>query len=283
MAREPADYVEPLLALCRQAGEVICGHYHAPGDADARAKADQSPITLADTESHALLQVGLRSLDAALPILSEESSPADLVGRRDWRRYWLVDPLDGTKEFLAGTGEFTINIALIEDHRPRLGLLYLPLAREAHVGIPGEGALAYRWSRQDGWARASLATRALQGGHQLTVLASRRHRNASLEACLAWLREHWGPVERLNSGSALKFSQLARGEGDFYPRFSPCCEWDTAAGQALLEAAGGALLGLDGKPLRYNCRESLLSPHFYAIADPGHSLWGRLLASGLGR
>lgn len=108
-----------------------------PGDADARAKADQSPITLADTESHALLQVGLRSLDAALPILSEESSPADLVGRRDWRRYWLVDPLDGTKEFLAGTGEFTINIALIEDHRPRLGLLYLPLAREAHVGIPG--------------------------------------------------------------------------------------------------------------------------------------------------
>ena len=110
------------------------------------------------------------------------------------------------------------------------------------------------------------------------MLASRRHRNGQLEGCIAWLRCHWGPVTRLDSGSALKFCQLARGEGDFYPRFSPCCEWDTAAGQAVLEAAGGALLGLDGLPLRYNCRESLLSPHFLAVADSGHMLWRELLA-----
>ena len=275
--RELVDYVAPLLALCRQAGELICRHYHAPGDAAARAKADASPITLADTESHALLQAGLRALEPALPILSEESSPATLVGRREWRRYWLVDPLDGTKEFIAGTGEFTINIALIDAHRPLLGLLYLPLEREAHVGIPGQGAHAYRCQEDGSWSRSALSARSLQPGRPLTVLASRRHRNSSLDSCLAWLREHWGPIERLNSGSALKFSQLARGEGDFYPRFSPCSEWDTAAGQALLEAAGGCLLGLDGKPLRYNCRDSLLSPHFYAIADPAHPLWRGLL------
>jgi 3'(2'), 5'-bisphosphate nucleotidase len=114
----------------------------------------------------------------------------------------------------------------------------------------------------------------------LAVLASRRHRNRQLETCLAWLAERWGPVVRHNSGSALKFCQLVAGEGDFYPRFSPCCEWDTAAGQAVLEAAGGALLGIDGLPLRYNCRSSLFSPHFYAIADPGHPLWAELLARG---
>lgn len=275
--RDLVDFVEPLLALCLQAGQVICGHYHAPGDADARAKADASPITLADTESHALLQAGLRALDATIPVLSEESTPAAMVERRDWQRYWLVDPLDGTKEFLAGTGEFTINIALIDHHRPVLGVLYLPLAKAAHVGIPGEGAAVYRWLPKGTWSRSTLSTRALEEGRELAVLASRRHRNAALESCLAWLREHWGPVTRMNSGSALKFCQLAAGEGDFYPRFSPCCEWDTAAGQAVLEAAGGCLLGLDGNPLRYNCRDTLLSPHFYAIADPDHPLWLALL------
>jgi len=116
-------------------------------------------------------------------------------------------------------------------------------------------------------------------GRELVLLASRRHRNGKLDECLAWLRERWGPVARRDSGSALKFCLLARGEGDLYPRFSPCCEWDTAAGQALLEAAGGALLGMDGQALRYNCSESLLSPHFLAIADAGHPLWRELLAS----
>lgn len=276
--RNLQDLVAPLLELCREAGECICAHYHAPGTTDFEAKHDQSPLTLADTESHALLQSGLRALEPAVPLLSEESPAAELVGRRSWDCFWLVDPLDGTKEFLNETGEFTVNIALIRDHRPVLGVLYLPLEKAAYVGIPGEGAQCYHYRENGTWDRSGLAVRTLTPGRELTVLASRRHRNRKLEACLDWLREHWGPIIRLDSGSALKFCQLARGQGDFYPRFSPCCEWDTAAGQALLEAAGGALLGMDGRPLRYNTRESLMSPHFFAIADTANPLWRQLLS-----
>lgn len=278
IVQDSASLVEPLLELCLAAGELICSHYHAPGATDFKTKKDQSPLTLADTESHARLQIGLQELAPSTPILSEESPPAALVGRRYWDRYWLVDPLDGTKEFLAETGEFTVNVALIQNHAPVLGILYLPLEKTAYVGIPGVAAHRYRRRPEGGgWDRDDLATRALVPGNDLVVLASRRHHNRALQDCLAWLREQWGPVVRRDSGSALKFCQLARGEGDFYPRFSPCCEWDTAAGQAILEAAGGALLGLDGRPLRYNCQESLLSPHFYAIGDAGHPLWRELL------
>lgn len=271
--------VAPLLDICLQAGELISRHYYAPGTGDVETKDDQSPLTQADTQSHALLQARLQALTPSIPLLSEESPPAALAGRRGWSRYWLVDPLDGTREFLAGTGEFTINIALIEDHSPVLGVLYLPLEQAAYVGIPGVAAHRYHHRAEGGWDRLGLAVRALSPGSELAVLASRRHRNRALEGCLAWLRERWAPVVRLDSGSALKFCQLARGEGDFYPRFSPCCEWDTAAGQAVLEAAGGVLLGMDGRPLRYNRRDTLLSPHFYAIADAGHPLWRELLAA----
>ena len=111
----------------------------------------------------------------------------------------------------------------------------------------------------------------------MQVLVSRRHRGERLQACLKWLRDNWGPVMRSNMGSALKFSEMSAGNGDFYPRFAPCCEWDTAAGHAVLEAAGGCVLGLDGQPLRYNCNASLYSPPFYAIAEPAHPLWQTLL------
>ncbi|HKK23357.1 MAG TPA: inositol monophosphatase family protein, partial [Pseudohaliea sp.] len=124
-------------------------------------------------------------------------------------------------------------------------------------------------------AGAGGAPAAVEG---IVVLASRRHRNDRLERAIAYLEAEAGPVQRLNSGSALKFVQLAAGQGDVYPRFSPCSEWDVAAGQALLEGAGGAVLGLDGEPLRYNARASLLSPHFLAVADPARPLWRRLLA-----
>jgi 3'(2'), 5'-bisphosphate nucleotidase len=271
------QWVPPLLRLCHAAGELICAHYNDPEAHAFESKRDDSPLTRADLASHVHLLAGLRCLAPDIPMLSEESAPADIAQRRQWRRYWLVDPLDGTKEFLARTGEFTINIALIDDHRAVLGVLYLPLQQVAYVGIPGLLARCYTAIGEGEWATRELATRPLLAGQALEVLASRRHGGERLQACLDWLDAHWAPVSRSNIGSALKFCRMASGEGDFYPRFSPCCEWDTAAGQAVLEAAGGALLGLDGEPLRYNCRDSLFSPPFYAIAQSAHPLWQGLL------
>jgi 3'(2'), 5'-bisphosphate nucleotidase len=268
--------VPPLLALCREAGAAICAQYRAPGADQYESKGDDSPLTRADLVSHRILRGGLAAMEPVLPLLSEESGKAELAQRRSWRRFWLVDPLDGTKEFLARTGEFTINVALIDRHRPVLGVVYLPLKELAYVGIPGVWARLYR-RHGDRWSHGGLATRRLEQGEPLRVLASRRHRGPRLEDCLDWLARQWGPLERINSGSALKFCQMAEGEGDFYPRFSPCSEWDTAAGEALLDAAGGRLLGLAGEPLRYNCRDTLLSRNFIAVADRGHPLWRELL------
>lgn len=275
------NLVDPLIELSSRAAEVICRHYHSAEAGEYEAKGDESPLTRADLDSHAVLVAGLKAMDADIPILSEESTAISRSERLGWTRYWLVDPLDGTKEFLARTGEFTVNIALIDHHMPVLGILYLPLEQKAYVGIPGVLARCYEYQPNGQCAYRTLETRPLSNGDALTVLASRRHHGPRLTACLNWLGRHWGSTLRKNSGSALKFCQLADGDGDFYPRYSPCCEWDTAAGQALLEAAGGSLLGMDGKPLRYNCGESLLSPDFYGLGDAKHPLWQELLSFGI--
>ncbi|MEP4486854.1 MAG: 3'(2'),5'-bisphosphate nucleotidase CysQ [Halioglobus sp.] len=267
----------PLLDLCDSAGNAILSHYASAQAGEFEAKHDDSPLTRADTDSHIILDAGLIALAPQWPVLSEESPTEIAAMRRSWPTYWLVDPLDGTKEFLGRTGEFTINIALIQNHVPVFGMLYIPLEHRACVGIPGGGASTWSKDAAGRWSSESLVTRKLVPGKAMTVLASRRHRNQQLQQCLSWLEMNWGEQERENSGSALKFCHLAQGEGDFYPRFSPCSEWDVAAGQAIVEAAGGAVLGLDGHPLRYNCRDSLLSQHFLAIGDPEQPLWGNLM------
>ncbi|MEH6570736.1 MAG: inositol monophosphatase family protein [Halioglobus sp.] len=273
-------FINPLLALSRTAGVAICQHYDSAEAAEYEEKGDDSPLTRADLDSHAILTAGLKNLDSDIPILSEESTGISVAQRLAWTRYWLVDPLDGTREFLDRTGEFTINIALIDNHVPVLGLLYLPLEKKAYLGIPGVMACSYEYIHET-WQAVDLRTRRLPPDGPLTVLAGVRHRGPRLNDCLAWLEERRGPLQRKNSGSALKFCQLADGIGDFYPRFSPCCEWDTGAGQALLVAAGGGLLGMDGHPVRYNLGESLYSPDFYAVADADNILWQELLASNL--
>jgi 3'(2'), 5'-bisphosphate nucleotidase len=267
--------VDPLLTLCREAGNRICQHYHSAESPEVISKSDDTPLTRADLESHAILSEGLRRIAPDLPILSEESSPDELSGRRNWPAFWLVDPLDGTKEFLGRTGEFTINIALVRGARPVLGVIYRPISEAAFVGVPGEGAWRIQGTCVE--ARQPLACRPLVAGRPLLVLASRRHRGRRLGECLDWLEAGWGALERRNSGSALKFCDMAAGEGDFYPRFSLCSEWDVAAGDALVSAAGGAVLGLDGRPLQYNQRDTLLSENFLAVADPAHPLWSKLL------
>lgn len=274
----PPHTVDALLTLCAEAGELIAREYHGAHADEYREKSDDSPITRADVASHHCLVDGLRRLLPDIPVLSEESPGDAIAQRRQWQRLWLVDPLDGTREFLQRTGEFTVNLALVENAAPRLGILYLPLEKLAYLGIPGEnGWLCGRQGK--GWTRRILTPRCLVAANGVTVVASRRHRNALLDRTLSLLAERSGPIERLNSGSALKFTQLADGRGDFYPRFSPCSEWDVAAGQALLESVGGAVLGLDGRPLRYNARETLLSPHFFAMADASAPLWAELLDS----
>ena len=262
------ELLEPLRSLCGEAGDAILSYYNSGVPTEQDTKSDDSPVTAADLAAHEVLLQGLAQ--TGLPILSEESDPEDLSARREWQRFWMVDPLDGTKEFLERTGEFTINIALIEDHRPRFGMVAVPGTGAVYAGAPGEGAWCHR---EDHWE--DIHCRSLRESESLVVLTSRRHRGAKLNQCLDKLCRREAGIERHYIGSALKFCLLAEGAADFYPRFSPCSEWDTAAGQALLEAAGGQLLGEAGEPLSYNARDSLLNPHFLALGDPDSETWSR--------
>lgn len=270
------DQFFTLLDLCRSAGEIIRGHYESTAQRQMlRSKHDKSPLTQADLASHDLLAAGLASITPGIPVLSEESHADDISHRHQWPVCWMVDPLDGTKEFLDGTGEFSVNIALIESGRPSVGLIYQPMTRKCYLGVVGDGAYRCEY-HMDSWNTEALSTRLLPES-ELVLFASRRHQNERLSTCLAFLSERF-QIERRNSGSALKFCDLAEGLGDVYPRFSPCSEWDVAAGDALVTAAGGLVLGTDGEPLRYNARDSLLSPHFVAVGDPQDPLWPELLA-----
>lgn len=277
-----AELLPPLLRLCEAASDAIRRGYARAETEPLRKKADNSPLTEADLASHDILSEGLTKLVPGVPILSEESSEEAIGQRREWHELWVVDPLDGTREFLERSGEFTINVALVKDSRPVLGLIYEPLRRAGSGGVVGEGAWRFAYSDDGGkagergvWRSSPLSTKHLQG-ERVTLLSSRRHRNERLESTLDFLTRRF-EVTRANSGSALKFSDLAAGRGDVYPRFSACSEWDVAAGDALVTAAGGAVWGLDGEPIVYNARDTLLSPHFLAVGDPSARLWTDLL------
>ncbi len=259
------EILEPLYDLVQATGEEILRFYHSGEEVESESKADNTPVTEADIAAHHMLVAGLARFE--LPVLSEESA-GDTSERRDWSRFWMVDPLDGTREFLGRTGEFTINIALIEDHVASFGLIAVPVGGAVYAGGRGLGA----WKRvSEAWV--PIHCHPLPEAETLVVVASRRHRGEKLDASLAALELHYPGMRRDHAGSALKFCQLADGRADFYPRYSPCSEWDTAAGQAIVEGAGGAVLGMDGEPLTYNARDTLLSPHFHAVADPSQSVW----------
>jgi 3'(2'), 5'-bisphosphate nucleotidase len=260
--------MDDLAFLAQATSEEILRYYHSGDDVESASKADDTPVTEADIAAHHVLLDGLAPY--GLPVLSEEST--DLSSERhEWREFWMVDPLDGTREFLGRTGEFTVNIALIRDHVAVFGMIAVPLSGTVYAGGDGLGA----WKRLAGsWV--PIRARQLDSTETLVVISSRRHRGEQLAACLAALESAAPGFRRDHAGSALKFCRLAEGRADFYPRYSPCSEWDTAAGQALLEGAGGAVLGMDGRPLRYNTRDTLLSPHFHAMADPDSPLWKKL-------
>lgn len=255
--------------LACQAGAVI-REYYLRERLEITRKSDDSPVTAADFASQEILLAGLDRLLPGVPVISEELPSPPLAERREWHSYWLVDPLDGTREFLDKTGEFAINIALVTHHRPVFGLIHAPCTGASWVG--GQGIPAQMWQRDD---RTPLGTSPLQ--KPARIITSRRQTGKRMRTLLGHMESTLGPMEHQWLGSALKFTRIAAGSADAYPRYADTGEWDTAAGQALLEAAGGAVLGLDGLPLRYNCRERLINPSFIAVGD-GRQPWHKWLA-----
>ena len=247
-----------VLQACSEATNAILDIYERD-DFEVEAKHDKSPLTEADMASHHILVAALKQLTPDIPILSEESADIGFEERRHWSRLWVVDPLDGTREFIKRNGEFTINVALVVDHVPVLGVIAVPVSRTAYTGIVGEGA--HRW--QNYRDPAPIGTRR-PPGRPPVVLGSRSHANPRTVAYFEMLGEH----EQASRGSALKFCAVAEGEADFYPRLGPTSEWDTAAGEAIVTAAGGRVWMPDGRPLAYNARETTLNGDFLVAGDP---------------
>jgi 3'(2'), 5'-bisphosphate nucleotidase len=259
MTTDTAALIEPVCQIARTAGRRILEIYES--DFDVVSKADESPLTAADLASNRAIVEGLRELTPDLPILTEESSEIPYEERKGWQEYWLVDPLDGTKEFIKRNGEFTVNIALIRDHVPVLGVVHVPVFDTDYYGASGHGA-----HRRVGEAAAERLTPSRLGGGPVRVVGSRSHRGSSLDAYLERIGDH----EMVPMGSSLKLCLVAAGEADVYPRLGPTCEWDTAAAQAVVEAAGGKVVNAqDGQPLRYNTKREYLNPFFIVYADDG--------------
>jgi len=253
---QPADLLPAVLEAVAAASTAIMEVYASSHDVEY--KSDESPITRADRAAHEILAARLARITPAIPVLSEEAEASHaLAVRGAWQQLWLVDPLDGTKEFISRNGEFTVNVALVRAGSPVLGVVAAPALGLTYYAAEGGGA----FRRRDGAAAEPIRVR--PAADPLVVVGSRSHRGDSLDAVLARLGAH----ELRPMGSALKFCLVAEGSADFYPRLGLTSEWDTAAAQAVLEIAGGAVTTLDGSPLRYNRRDTLLNPHFIAFGD----------------
>lgn len=251
----------PLLAGLRQialdAGAAILDIYNDPSSFNVEHKADDSPLTAADRAANAIICAGLETLPTIFPIISEENKAVPYEVRRNYEHYWLVDPLDGTKEFIKRNGEFTVNIALVRGQEVVLGVVYAPVLDELYWGGDGLGAFV---SKQGGTPEPLQAARYTLQDQGLKVVCSRSHLNEATQAFVDALQA----PDLVATGSSLKFLLLAAGQAHLYPRLAPTMEWDTAAAQAILEAAGGQVLQYKTQaPLRYN-KENLLNPHFTA-------------------
>ena len=259
-----------VVKLAQVAGQAILPFWRA--DVAVSNKADDSPVTAADLAAHRVIADGLLALAPHIPVLSEEDCDISLAERQGWSRWWLVDPLDGTKEFIAGSEEFTVNIALIENAEVVFGVVSMPTNGRCYFGGRQLGA----WRAEAGEAAEPIQVRnAPPADGRFTVVASRRHSSPEKEALLAGLGAAVGALELANIGSSLKFCLLAEGSADCYPRLAPTSQWDTAAAQGVVEGAGGEVIELDGQPFRYPPRESLLNPFFLAL--PSAASWRQAL------
>jgi 3'(2'), 5'-bisphosphate nucleotidase len=257
MQYNPCELLEPVTVLAQEAGHKILEIYGT--EFSIVQKQDRSPLTAADTAAHKTIHAGLARLTPGIPVLSEESGEVPFSERVRWGLYWLVDPLDGTREFIKRNGEFTVNIALIEGHQPILGVVYVPVTGATYLACRGGGA----YKRMPGQASIRLHVRAYRGG-PVVVAGSRSHAGELLHAFLAKLGEH----RLISMGSALKSCLVAEGEADLYPRFGPTSEWDTGAAQCIVEEAGGHVTDTAMQPLRYNTKDSLINPSFFVFGEP---------------
>lgn len=245
-----------VITLSREAGAAIMAVYNSD-DAGITSKADDSPLTLADLAAHKVIVAGLAKLAAVYPVLSEEAADIAFEQRCKWSRYWLVDPLDGTKEFIKRNGEFTVNIALIENGAPILGVVYAPVLNVCYYGALGAGAHIQRNNE----AALAIHVQTAQDKETIKVVASRSHTDERTHALLAKL----GSYECISMGSSLKLCLVAEGAAHFYPRLGPTMEWDTAAAHAVVSAAGGRVCQRNGDELQYN-KPNLLNPEFFVVS-----------------
>jgi len=252
------ELLQPVRQIALDAGQKALEFYGR--ELSVELKADNSPLTLADKASHELITDRLRHLTPEIPVVSEESAEGDTISRESGQWLWLVDPLDGTKEFIKQTGQFTVNIGLVRDGFPVLGVIHVPVSGRSYLGTTNDtGGQAWRQEADGRWESIQTRTADLQ---HLTVVASRDHAGPVVEAFLQRL----DGADVTSMGSSLKFCLVAEGQADFYPRVVPTFQWDTAAAQAILEAAGGLVTEMDGRRLEYR-KDRLRNPSIMAFGD----------------
>ncbi|MBN2689385.1 MAG: 3'(2'),5'-bisphosphate nucleotidase CysQ [Gammaproteobacteria bacterium] len=250
-------WLEQVIPLAKCAGDEIMRIYEGDEDLELTHKFDDSPLTIADLRANDIIVSGLKAITPEVPVLSEEMETVDYKQRSLWDRYWLIDPLDGTNEFLEHSGQFTVNIALIDNHRSVLGVSYAPALKKCYYARLGSGA----YCLHDSGDVVNIKTRKARA--PVDILVSKRLKLDNLEPFLQSLQDY----NLTKFGGSLKLCYLAEGGADVYPRLGKNCEWDTAAGQIIVEEAGGLLVDLDFKALRYNTKESLYNPYFMVIGD----------------
>lgn len=251
------ELLDGLLILVEQAGKAIIEIYQ--NDIHVERKSDNSPLTKADKIAHEIISAGLMELQSDLPIISEEGVHLPFEIRKNWRTYWLIDPLDGTKEFINRNGEFTVNIALIENGYPIIGVVGQPVEERIYYAADKLGAFEIGPNHSD---PISILTKKTEGS--IKTLVSKSHLSEELREEINQQEN----IEMISIGSSLKLCMIASGEADFYPRIGPTSEWDIAAAQCVLEVAGGKVLSLDGERVAYNQKESFRNSDFIAIGDP---------------
>ena len=250
------DLLNKIEQTAIKAGKAILKIYESK-DLDVEFKADDSPLTKADLAAHNVIMNDLKKITPDIPILSEESADISFTQRSHWKKYWLVDPLDGTKEFIKRNGEFTVNIALIEAGKPILSVVYVPVKDTVYTAAKGYGAF-----KKEGGICQKINTYK-PARNVPVVVGSRSHMSDDVKNYLKKLGKH----EMTSMGSSLKFCLVAEGRADLYPRLGLTSEWDTAAAQCIVEQAGGKVVTMDNQSLQYNTKESLLNPYFMVYGD----------------